>query len=207
MGHLTVLGASASESERDIHIGNLGAVGADVFAGFDYTALGHLHRPQKVAGLETVRYSGSPLALSFSEAADAKSVAIFDTASKQIEILPAPVTRKLVRRQTSLARLEEDLVAIPSGCWAEISVKLEAPEPGRDRIVREQANGRFDVLKVLTELPATSQAAWQSSAPALRDLQPREVFAELLQEKQITDESLGATFDELLALHEAQATH
>jgi exonuclease SbcD len=76
MGHLTVLGATTSDSERDIHIGNLGCVGADIFDGFDYTALGHLHRPQRVAGNETIRYSGSPIPLSFSEAADAKSVVL-----------------------------------------------------------------------------------------------------------------------------------
>ncbi len=52
MGHLTVIGSSHSDSERDIHVGNLGAVGAEIFSGFNYTALGHLHRPQKVAGLD-----------------------------------------------------------------------------------------------------------------------------------------------------------
>jgi exonuclease SbcD len=82
MGHLTVLGATTSDSERDIHIGNLGAVGADLFEGFDYTALGHLHRPQKVASIETIRYSGSPIPLSFSEATDAKSVVLIETQSE-----------------------------------------------------------------------------------------------------------------------------
>lgn len=205
MGHLTVLGAAASDSERDIHIGNLGAVGAEVFAGFDYTALGHLHRPQKVAGLATVRYSGSPLALSFSEAGDAKSVVVLDTAGMMIETLPAPVTRVLARVNTGRATLAADLEKAPAGSWVEVSVRLDAPEPDLDRQVREAAAGRCEVLKVLAEFPVAETAPWQAAAPALHDLQPREVFRELLQERQIEDEELCAAFDELLALREAEA--
>lgn len=227
MGHLTVLGATTSESERDIHIGNLGAVGADLFNGFDYTALGHLHRPQKVAGIETIRYSGSPIALSFSEAADAKSVVILDlqnhspapillptkaldrqeNGGRRIEIqtLPIPTTRQLFRATVNRATLNTDLQAVPVGSWAEITVKLDAPEPDLDRQVREAAAGRFEVLKVLADLPATAATPWQPTGPALHDLQPRDVFRELLQEKQLPSEELSAAFDELLALREAQS--
>jgi DNA repair protein SbcD/Mre11 len=230
MGHLTVLGATTSESERDIHIGNLGAVGADLFNGFDYTALGHLHRPQKVAGLETIRYSGSPIALSFSEAADKKSVVIIDTqklspdriplSSKDgssqgnadkgmdelvIQILPIHTTRQLIRATVNRATLAADLQNVPAGSWAEITVKLDAPEPDLDRQVREAAAGRFEVLKVLADLPATAATPWQPTGPALHDLQPRDVFRELLQEKQLPGEELSAAFDELLALREAQS--
>jgi hypothetical protein len=70
--------------------------------------------------------------------------------------------------------------------------------------VREATAGRFEVLKVLAELPVSESMAWQSSAPALNDLQPREVFRELLKEKQIQGEELGEVFDELLALREAK---
>ena len=238
MGHLTVLGATTSDSERDIHIGNLGAVGANVFAGFDYTALGHLHRPQKVAGLETIRYSGSPIALSFSEAADAKSIVVIDTKdivakpphsgecaydatgrlvrqneglatdsqALKIESLAVPTTRQLTRATVNRATLAAELETVPAGSWAEITVKLDVPEPDLDRHVREAAVGRFEVLKVLADLPATSTPAWQSTGPALNDLQPREVFRELLKEKRIEGEELGAVFDELLALREAGVT-
>ena len=206
MGHLTVLGASTSDSERDIHIGNLGSVGADVFAGFDYAALGHLHRPQRVAGLETVRYSGSPIALSFSEAADQKSVVLIDTQGMRIETLPLPVSRKLVRVKTRRDTLKSDLEVVPSDSWAEVTVQLDAPEPDLDRQVREVSAGRFEVLKVLAELPASETAAWQTLATTLQDIQPREVFRELLKEKQIAGEELSAVFDELLAIHEAAQT-
>ena len=206
MGHLTVLGATTSDSERDIHIGNLGAVGADLFNGFDYTALGHLHRPQRVASIDTIRYSGSPIALSFSEAADAKSIVMIDTQGMEIELLPIPTTRALVRVTANRAMLATDLAAIPADAWAEVTVKLDAPEPDLDRQVRDAAQGRFEVLKVLADLPLTETRAWQSTAPTLSELQPRDVFRELLKEKQIDGEELGAVFDELLALREGNIT-
>ncbi|MBB5034823.1 exonuclease SbcCD subunit D C-terminal domain-containing protein [Prosthecobacter vanneervenii] len=208
MGHLTVLGATTCDSERDIHIGNLGAVGADVFAGFDYTALGHLHRPQKVAGMETVRYSGSPIALSFSEAGDKKSVVILDTQGEgmDIRIAPIPTSRLLTRVNVSRASLTEDLASVPEASWAEVTVKLDAPEADLDRQVREAAGGRFEVLKVLADLPPSQMQSWQHTGPALNELQPREVFRELIKEKQIAGEELCAVFDELLAIREQKLT-
>jgi exonuclease SbcD len=228
MGHLTVLGATTSDSERDIHIGNLGCVGADIFDGFDYTALGHLHRPQKVAGNETIRYSGSPIPLSFSEAADAKSVVILDlqnhspapillptkaldrqeNGGRRIEIqtLPIPITRALVRVKADHATLAADLANVPAGAWAEVTVKLDAPEPDLDRQVRDAAAARFEILKVLADLPVSETAPWQAKAPTLHDLQPRDVFREILHEKHIEGDELTAVFDELLALREAKTT-
>lgn len=206
MGHLTVLGATTSESEREIHIGNLGAVGADVFAGFDYTALGHLHRPQQVGGQSHVRYSGSPVALSFSEAADAKSVVVLDTQGLSLEMLLVPATRVLCRVNASRATLAADLATVSPTSWAEVTVKLDAPEPDLDRQVRAAADGRFEVLKVLADLPASATPAWQHSGPALNELQPREVFAELLKEKSLEGDELSMVFHELLALHESKTT-
>ncbi|MCP5558413.1 MAG: exonuclease SbcCD subunit D C-terminal domain-containing protein [Verrucomicrobiaceae bacterium] len=211
MGHLTVLGSSHSDSERDIHVGNLGAIGAEIFSGFDYTALGHLHRAQKVAGLDAVRYSGSPIPLSFSEAGDEKSVVIIRVAGKRIEeirTLPIPTSRLLVRPTADRADLEEVLAKVPAGSWAEITVKMELPEAELERQVRTLAADRFEVLKVLAELPASQQPAWQNSGPALNELQPRDVFHEKLKEAGIDQEDaeLNTVFQELIALHEALQT-
>lgn len=205
MGHLTVLGSSTSDSEREIHIGNLDSIGAEIFDGFDYTALGHLHRPQRVASRDNLRYSGSPIPLSFSEAADAKSVVIIETTDMKVETLTIPVTRHLIRVKAARATLTTDLDNVPAGSWAEVTVKLDAPEPDLDRQVREAAAGRFEALKVLTDLPISETAPWQAKAPTLHDLQPRDVFRELLTEKQIEGEELSAAFDELLALREEKS--
>ncbi len=77
MAHCFVAGSGESESERPLSVGGAGSVGADVFAGFDYVALGHLHRPQR-AGSERVRYSGSLLKYSFSEAHHSKGFNIVE---------------------------------------------------------------------------------------------------------------------------------
>ena len=211
MGHLTVLGSSHSDSERDIHVGNLGAVGAEIFSGFDYTALGHLHRAQKVAGLDAVRYSGSPIPLSFSESGDEKSVVLLRAGVERIEdirTLPIPTSRLLVRPSADLGELEQTLAKVPSGAWAEVTVKMEQPEADLERQVRALAAERFEVLKVLAELPSSQQPAWQNSGPALNELQPRDVFHEKLRESGINqdDADLNAVFQELLALHEALQT-
>jgi exonuclease SbcD len=67
-GHLTTVGASASESVREIYVGTLEAFPTSAFPPADYIALGHIHRPQKVGGFEHIRYCGSPIPLSFDEA-------------------------------------------------------------------------------------------------------------------------------------------
>jgi DNA repair protein SbcD/Mre11 len=77
VGHAFVAGSLESDSERALSVGGAGTVPAAVFEGFDYVALGHLHRPQQ-AGLPSVRYSGSLLKQSFKEADQRKSVTIVD---------------------------------------------------------------------------------------------------------------------------------
>lgn len=66
-GHLTAMGVTTSESVRDIYIGNLEAFPAKDFPAADYIALGHIHRPQRVAKTDYIRYCGSPIPLSFDE--------------------------------------------------------------------------------------------------------------------------------------------
>ncbi|SET65939.1 exonuclease SbcCD subunit D [Paenibacillus sp. NFR01] len=81
MSHIYVLGGVESDSERPIQVGGAYTVDPSALAcGAQYTALGHLHRPQKVKGEGMIRYSGSPLAYSFSEAGQTKSVALLDIA-------------------------------------------------------------------------------------------------------------------------------
>ena len=77
VGHAFVVGGSESESERPLSVGGSGAVAVDTFDGFDFVALGHLHRPQAV-GSERVRYSGSLLKYSFNEVDHRKSVSLVE---------------------------------------------------------------------------------------------------------------------------------
>ncbi|MDO3409162.1 exonuclease SbcCD subunit D [Saccharibacillus sp. CPCC 101409] len=79
MSHIYVLGGLESDSERPIQVGGAYTVDPSALScGAQYTALGHLHRPQAVKGDGIIRYSGSPIAYSFSEAGQTKSVMLMD---------------------------------------------------------------------------------------------------------------------------------
>lgn len=96
--HAFVTGSTPAESERQLTVGGTDQVAAAVLEGFSYVALGHLHTPQKIAALETVRYSGTPIPYSFSETG-AKSVVLLDMAvdgSCSFESVPVPVGRGVV---------------------------------------------------------------------------------------------------------------
>jgi len=100
MGHLFVVGGSSSDSEQSIYVGNLGDIGVDDFdSSFDYIALGHLHRAQKIKK-DIVRYSGSPYVLSFSEINTNKKVVVVETNKaniKNIEEVNIPKFRDFFR--------------------------------------------------------------------------------------------------------------
>ncbi len=93
-GHLTALGVSQSESVRDIYIGTLEGFDAKGFPPADYIALGHIHRPQKVAKTDHIRYSGSPIPLSFDELNTQKQVVLItfesESTTPTISTLPVP---------------------------------------------------------------------------------------------------------------------
>ena len=97
MTHQFVTGGMRSESE-EISVGGSDNVDASVFEGFDYVALGHLHRPQNVGafqddGKNLIRYCGTPLKYSFSEAKDEKSVTIAEIGKKgDVEVRTVPLT-------------------------------------------------------------------------------------------------------------------
>ncbi|MFF8595946.1 exonuclease SbcCD subunit D [Streptomyces sp. NPDC015220] len=111
LAHAFVAGGQASESERDITVGGVAVVPAGVFDGVDYAALGHLHGCQTIT--ERVRYSGSPLPYSFSEAEHRKSMWLVDLdadGSVTAERVDCPVPRPLARIRGRL----EDLLADPA---------------------------------------------------------------------------------------------
>ncbi|MBY0120574.1 exonuclease SbcCD subunit D [Bacillus sp. S/N-304-OC-R1] len=81
IGHAFVLGGKTSESERTLSVGGSGCVGAELFEPFSYTALGHLHSPDAIKH-EKIRYSGSLLKYSFSEAKQNKSISIIEMNEK-----------------------------------------------------------------------------------------------------------------------------
>ncbi|MER5743117.1 exonuclease SbcCD subunit D [Streptomyces sp. NPDC002225] len=109
LAHAFVAGGEPSDSERDITVGGVAAVPAGVFDGIDYVALGHLHGSQTLT--ERVRYSGSPLAYSFSEAAHRKTMWLIELdapGTVTAERVDCPVPRPLARIRGHLDRLLDD---------------------------------------------------------------------------------------------------
>lgn len=128
MAHVFAAGATTTDSERDVSVGGLGVVPAEVFDAFDYAALGHLHRPQQLS--ERVRYSGSPVAMSFSEAGRSKSSLLVDLDEHGLAVreLPAPVLRPLARLRGSLEQLLDDpALADHADSWVEATLTEHAP--------------------------------------------------------------------------------
>jgi exonuclease SbcD len=109
LAHAFVTGGEASDSERDITVGGVASVPAGVFDGVDYVALGHLHGCQTIT--ERVRYSGSPLAYSFSEAEHRKTMWLVDLGADGAvgaERVDCPVPRALARIRGTLEELLAD---------------------------------------------------------------------------------------------------
>ena len=83
LSHSLIVGSELSESDRSARVGFATAVSKDVFAGFDYVALGHIHGPQNI-GSSRIRYCGTPLKYSFSEANHKKSVTVVELEQKGV---------------------------------------------------------------------------------------------------------------------------
>ncbi len=116
LAHAFVAGGQESDSERDISVGGVAMVAASTFEGFDYVALGHLHGRQTLT--DAIRYSGSPLAYSFSEADHVKGSWLVDLDARgrvTAEFVEAPVPRSLARLSGTL----EQLLADPRHATAE----------------------------------------------------------------------------------------
>lgn len=124
LAHAFVTGGTGSDSERDITVGGVAAVPAAVFDGVDYAALGHLHGCQTIT--ERVRYSGSPLAYSFSEAGHRKSMWLVDLGadgSVTAERIDCPVPRALARIRGALEDLLVDPALAPQEeAWVEATL-------------------------------------------------------------------------------------
>jgi len=151
MAHGWVSGGAASESERDISVGGVGQVPAELFAGFGYVALGHLHGQQTVA--PQMRYSGSPLPYSFSEASHRKGswlVDLDDAGAVRVEQVPAPVYRRL---SVLRGRLAELLGSAAYGRYEDDFVSVTLTDPSRPEGAMDSLRARFPHVLVLAFEP------------------------------------------------------
>ncbi|WP_290700812.1 exonuclease subunit SbcD [Amphritea sp.] len=210
-GHLTALGVSQSDSVRDIYIGSLDGFAADGFPPADYIALGHIHRPQVVAKSEHIRYSGSPIPLSFDELKTTKQVVIveFDQADRvAISPLEVPRFQPMAVIKGDLSSIESQLKAFDANTnesapqakpvWLCIEVELQdylADLPQRiqtlieglsveqtvDQSVSPSVGLSFEVLQLRRSRNTAKQSLTQTARETLAELTPDDVFAKRLE--------------------------
>lgn len=171
LAHTFASGGITSDSERDLSIGGLGAVPLDLFEDFAYTALGHLHGRQELA--PNVRYSGSPLAYSFSEAKHRKGAWMVDIdagGSIEVEEVVWEPTKSLAVLRGKLG----DLLDMKEYGWAEAAYcQITLTDAQRPAQAMEQLRTRFPDTLVLAFDPegagVKEKASYSSRLAAAED--------------------------------------
>ncbi len=192
-GHLTVLGGHKTESVRDIYVGTLEALPPALLPEFDYLALGHIHKPMGVGGKEVWRYSGSPIPMSFDESGTQKSVAVFDTENKNVNLISIPNFRELRSLKGSRDELVEVLAAITNESelclWLDLTLTDDINIGLFQEQVSELLEGKnIEVLKVQRLRKHINLNTNNGETATLEDVTPQDVFAQLLEEKQLDED-------------------
>lgn len=201
-GHLTTVGASSSESVREIYIGTLEALPASCLPPFAYIALGHIHQAQKVAGSDFIRYSGSPIALSFDEANQQKQLLLVEFSQGDADTAPTvrsidiPCFQPLLSLKSDLASLKQQLqpalekLAEGEQLWLELVVSGETAllTDLQLQLQEQLAELPVELLKLRRErlVPRIGEAA--AFEPSLLELTPGDVLQSRLLQETLSDE-------------------
>ena len=196
---VTALGVPPERCESELaSVGTLDNVDVSAFDGFDYVALGHIHGPQRI-GRDTVRYAGSPLKFSFSEARHRKSVPLVTLGPKgqvEWELLPLTPKRDLREIRGSIASLLDPANRTHTGDYLHITLTDDAVMDAMNRVRAAYPNTlRLDFDNALTAL---AQAPVPVRQPALRA--PLTLFAAFYEQQngQPMDADMQALAREML---------
>ena len=217
MGHLYAAGATTSDSEREIQIGYQSPVSAEDFPErFQYVALGHIHRPQHIAGQDRIRYSGSPIALSFSEKADKKIVIEIELADDGIRQIdhPVPLFRKLVRVTGTFEEVKKEMESFANNgdvkAWAEIQIIEEVASPAIHSAVSTFiADFESNEIEILSHRITSTAAAMGindlvEDHTQLADLKPAVVLTKLMESSGISDAEKMVIMQAFIELQEME---
>ena len=200
VAHAFVAGAAGCDSERElVSVGGAASVPAAAFSGLDYVALGHLHGPQRVG--RRARYAGSPLAFSFSEAGQGKSVCLVEVAAGA-EPVVRPVACPVHRPLACLRGTLDELLADPRHAGAEGAwVQATLTDPIRPSDAMERLRVRFPHTAALAFEPRGTGVpeASGSYAARLAGLGDEELAARFVQDAR----GVPATEEELELLRGA----
>lgn len=217
MAHLFTAGATTVEGDgvRDLSVGSLSHVTPSIFPAIaDYTALGHLHVPQRVGGLDTIRYCGSPIPMGFGEANQRKQVCIVELAYNTTPIISevqVPSFRKLVQLKGDLRQIKEglDRLSSPSPTdetrpiWVEVHYDGEEIIEDLQQRINEMTSHPtcpVEILAVRNLRKAQAILRQQEETQTLESLTPKDVFSRCMEQNGIPQEQrneLSVAFDEL----------
>ena len=208
-GHLFTSGAVTAEGDgvRELYVGSLGHVGPDIFAGADYTALGHLHVPQEV-GSPLIRYSGSPLPMGFGEAEQTKSVCLveFEGRDATVRLLPIPCFQRLKSLRGDLPTLLKALTEFSlsgESLWLEILYDGDEVAGTLREDLERAAGANLEILRV-RNLGLANQIALESQNITWEDLTPEDVFERCLESHKLPEAQrvlLRGLYQEILAVY------
>jgi exonuclease SbcD len=197
-GHLTTVGVSQSESVRDIYIGTLEAFSASAFPAADYIALGHIHQAQQLNSNTDIRYSGSPIALSFDEARQQKQLWLLEFNGKQktVSSIAIPCFQPLVSIKTDLSRLPAMLQPVLDSLERGVTLWLEVVINSSDgyltdlqpRVEQILAGLPVVLLRLRRERSNAGASLQQLKQTSLAELAPVEVWQARLADEVITAE-------------------
>jgi len=218
MGHLYASGVSVSESERDIHVGNQAAIDSSIFPDcMDYVALGHIHRPQMVDLNPRIQYSGSPIALSFSEKEDNKIVLLIETFEdkiSEVRSIAVPTSRELIKFTGSFEEVKTQLSQHKNKFNLPSFIELEIIEEEfsvitlskvEELIAEHDNNSDFKILKHKTTFlnkKADTDELFKAGT-SIEELSPTEVFQKRLETEDLDEKTtklLNEAFTELLEM-------
>lgn len=198
-GHLTAMGVTTSESVRDIYIGSLEAFPAKDFPAAAYIALGHIHRPQRVAKSEHIRYCGSPIPLSFDElGADPntskKEVLLVDFKDgklNSVEPLSVPLFQPMQVIKGNLESIEKQLAELSATTLIDnaaeegtslptwLSIEVDTQDYLNDlqqRIQALTADMNVEILQLRRARKQQQQRIEREDKELLAELTPEDVF-------------------------------
>jgi exonuclease SbcD len=214
MAHLFASGADSNEQKRDITIGGLDAFSAGDFPdACDYVALGHIHRPIEINGQKHIRYSGSPVALSFSEKEQIKElVEITIDEEKVINITPLeiPANRKLIKLSGTFTEVKTMVESFENNLPLKAFAELEIIEADTDldlpvkvhQLVTEYNKEQLDILTYKYNRIGTMHKSSGEEQIDIESWSENEVMEERMNEEKIVEEDrilIRSAFDELLS--------
>lgn len=198
LAHAFVTGAAPSDSERELAVGDSGMVSADIFAPFDYVALGHLHRPQLVADADHIRYSGSPLPYSFGERHQ-KVVVSLDLApdgTVTAHEIPVDIGRGVATVKGSF----DELMSGPNNedAWVRVELTDTAVIPDAHRALR----GKFPWLVEIARVASSAPSGHRLTATEVRSRPPAALVQDFWTEVSNAEanEAIAAVLDQAIQL-------